>query len=376
MKYNKFTKVYNQILNDENVFLPCEFGINQINSMIQPKYKWFGIYQILNQYVQQQKVTPIPKVFFIDICKHIKTKEFQILKYTYQSIAKLLDNYQYELAEDFKNNLINGSLYIISTRQISDNLTNDEMLKIYNIISNIFDQDDVEKIIYECSKSVSGITSSLKTFDLKYNDIFIFINQNKIIKRSWTTTIQHELTHFIHRIVGYDKALKRSVEIPSNGFDLYLNNKDFFNKIFNIKNNEKPSNNILEFIKYIIKPRQQDTSIKHIVMQFQRQYERNNKEISSYKDDPKLKQNINQRLKWLAEIIDKISNLKYYQSIQWKNNLLLITNKFENLTLENKLKYNFIHAIIGYIIYDKILFKRNIKQIMFNHFKKFKYRDN
>ena len=55
--------------------------------------------------------------------------------------------------------------------------------------------------------------------------VFIFLNQNKIIKRSWTTTLEHELTHFVQRIVGHEKSLKRSVEIPGNGYGLYLKNK-------------------------------------------------------------------------------------------------------------------------------------------------------
>ena len=372
---NKFEKVYNEILNDINSSLPCEFGINEISEAVKPKYKWFGMYEILNEYVEEEETTPIPKQFFIDICKNIKTKEFQILKYEYTKIAKLLDDYNYELIEDFKKNLINGTLYIISSKQISDNLSNKVMINIYNVLSNIFDEDDLEKIIYECGKNVSGITSSLKLFDLKYNDIFIFINQNKIVQRSWTTTLEHELTHFIHRIVGYEKALKRSVEVPGNGYGIYLNHKEFFDKLFNINEDEKISNNILDFIKYVVHPREQDTSIKHILMEFQREYERNNKEFSSYKGDPLLQKNIDQRINWLNKFIKDILNIDY-SSKEWKNNLLLIKQNFDNLSLNDKIKYNLIHTIIGFLIYEKILSERKLKTKLINHFKTFIYRDN
>lgn len=373
---NKFEKIYNEILNDLNTSLPNEFGINEINEVINPKYKWFGMYQILNEYVEEKETTPVPKQFFIEICKNIKTKKFQILTYPYEKILEMLDNYQYELIDDFKNNLINGTLYIISSKQISDNLLNSEMNNIFNILSNNFNEDEIEQIIQQCSKNVKGITSTLKLFDFKYKNIFIFINQDKIVNRSWTITLEHELTHFIHRIIGYEKSLKRSAEIPGNGYGLYLQNKQFFDMIFNINDDQKISNNILEFIKYIIKPREQDTSIKHILMNFQREYERNNKEISSFKNDPKLKNNINQRINWLNNLLEKISNKSYFQSSEWKENLNLINQDWNNLSINDKMKYDFIHAIIGYLIYNKILFQRNIKQKLTEHFQTFKYRDN
>lgn len=224
---NKFEKISNEILNDLNISLPNEFGINEINKAINPKYKWFGMYQILNEYVEEKETTP-----------------------------------------------------------------------------------------------------------------------------------------------------KRLIEIPGNGYGLYLQNKQFFDMIFNINDDQKISNNILEFIKYIIKPREQDTSIKHILMNFQREYERNNKEISSFKNDPKLKNNINQRINWLNNLLEKISNKSYFQSSEWKENLNLINQDWNNLSINDKMKYDFIHAIIGYLIYNKILFQRNIKQKLTEHFQTFKYRDN
>ena len=374
---NNFNKIVNEILNDV-ISLPCQFNISQISKQLTPKYKWFGLYEILNEYVEENETTPIPKQFFIDICKHIKTKQFQILKYPFEEILKLLNDYNYEFIEELKNNLVNGNLYIISSKQISDNLSNTEMFKIYNLLLNTFNEDEIEKIIYECGKEISGVTSSLNIFNNidNYNNIFIFLNQNKIIKRSWTTTLEHELTHFVQRIVGHKKSLKRSVEIPGNGYVLYLKNKQFFDKLFNIKNDKKISNNILEFIKYILKPVQQDTSFKHIVMQFQREYQRTNKEISSFKGDVRLSKNFEQRLNWLNKFLNKFSKSDYFDSIEWKNNLQLIQNNYDDLLLNEKIKYDLIYAIIGYLIYENILPNKNFKDKLINHFKTFKFRDN
>ena len=374
---NKFGDIYNEILNNIEQF-PCSFDINEIHEIVKPTYKWFGIREIINEYVEEKTTTPIPKDFFIDICKNIKTKEFQILVYPFEKIVSMLDNYDYELIEDFKNNLKNGKLYIISSKQISYNLTNSERIKIYNLLLDTFNEDEIEKIIYECGKSVKGITSSLKIFDNinSYNNIFIFINQNKIVKRSWTTTLEHELTHFIQRVIGYEKTLKKSIEIPGNGYGLYLKHKDFFDKLFNLQDDKSPQNNILEFIKYVIKPVEQDTSFKHICMQFQREYERTNKEISSYKDDEHLIKNFVQRENWLNTFLNKISNDNYFNSNEWKDNLKLIQNDYDELSLDEKIKYDLIHAIIGFFIYEHVLPKKCIKEKIFNHFKHFNYREN
>lgn len=374
---NKLNKIVNEILNDA-ISLPCQFNISQISKQLKPTYKWFGLYEILNEYVEENETTPIPKQFFIDICKNIKTKQFQILKYPFEKILKLLNDYNYEFIEEFKNNLVNGNLYIISSKQISDNLSNTEMFKIYNLLLNTFNEDEIEKIIYECGKEISGVTSSLNVFNNidNYNNIFIFLNQNKIIKRSWTTTLEHELTHFVQRIVGHEKSLKRSIEIPGNGYGLYLKNKQFFDKLFNIKNDKKISNNILEFIKYIIKPVQQDTSFKHIVMQFQREYQRTNKEISSFKGDVRLSKNFAQRLNWLNQFLNKFSKSDYFDSIEWKNNLQLIQNNYDDLSLNEKIKYDLIYAIIGYLIYENILPGKKFKDKLIKHFKTFNFRDN
>ena len=254
----------------------------------------------------------------------------------------------------------------------------ERMIKIYNLLSYTFNEDEIEKIVNECGKNVKGITSSLKIFDNinSYKNIFIFINQDKIVKRSWSTTLEHELTHFIQRVIGYEKTLKRSIEVPGNGYGLYLKHKDFFDKLLNLQDDEKPNNNVLEFIKYIIKPVEQDTSFKHICMQFQREYERNNKEISSYKDDKRLNKNFEQREKWLNIFLNKISNDEYFNSNEWKNNLKLIKNNYEELSLDEKIKYDLIHAIIGFLIYEKVLPEKSMKEKLIHHFKTFKYRSN
>jgi hypothetical protein len=372
-RMKKLLTVYNEIINDENTSLPNIFDINDINE-IQPKFKWFNIYQIINEYVEDNELTPIPKKLFNKICKDIKTKEFQILTYSYNDIADLLTEYEYEFKNEFKANLVNGNLYIISSKQFTDDFFNqDEMYVYYSKLLKYFSEEEVEYILSIIQRSESGITSTINRFDpIEHKCVFIFINQNKIYKRSWTTTLEHELTHFIQRIVG-ESAFKRSKTIPGNGYGIYQNYKDFFDKIFN----KQISNNLLEFIHYIIRNKEQDTSIKHILMNFQRYYEFQNKERSCHKNDIETKNiNLNQRLTWLNNIFSQLNNKDYFLSETWKNNINLIKNDFESLTDVNKMNRNFIYAMIGFLIYEELLPERNVKNKLINHFKSFKFRDN
>jgi hypothetical protein len=232
-RMKKLLTVYNEIINDENTSLPNIFDINDINE-IQPKFKWFNIYQIINEYVEDNELTPIPK------------------------------------------------------------------------------------------------------------------------------------------IVG-ESTFKRSKIIPGNGYGFYQKHKDFFDKIFN----KQISNNLFEFIHYIIRNKEQDTSIKHILMNFQRYYEFKNKERSCYKTDIETKNiNLKQRLTWLNNIFSQLNNTDYFLSETWKNNINLIKNDFESLNDGNKMHRNFIYAVIGFLIYEELLPERNVKNKLINHFKTFKFRDN
>lgn len=374
MKFDNFNKIYQKLINDKNKILPNIFDINTINEISIPKYKWFGIYEILNEYVENIELTSIPKQFFIDVCKNIKTKKFQILKYSYQKIANLLDNYYYEYTDDFKNHLIKGGvLYIISSKYISDNLDNKQMNTIYNELLKTFNEEEIENIIYKISTDVCGLTSTLDDFNpIIFKNVFIFINQNRIINRSWSSTLEHEITHFIQRIVGPEKTFKRLKDVPGNSYQIYVNNKKFFDNIFANKVNK----NVCEFIHYILKTKEQHESIKHILMEFQRYYERNNKEKSSFRNDILTKkQNINKRIIWLNNFLNSLNNV-YFKSKNWEEKILLINKNWNELSNEQKIQYNLIHAILGYKIYEFMLPNLNIKNQLIKHFSMFKYRDN
>lgn len=166
-----------------------------------------------------------------------------------------------------------------------------------------------------------------------------------------------------------DKSLRRSKTLPGNGYGIYMKNKEFFDNMFQ----NSIDNNILEFINYIVKNKEQDTSIKHILMGFQREYERHNKERSPYKEDEdNNRKNLNQRLMWLEYVLDHTD----FNSKEWSSKLQLIRKNWKELNDGARQDYDFAYALIGYFIYKNILPGRQIDEKLNQHFKTFKYRDN
>lgn len=78
-------------------------------------------------------------------------------------------------------------------------------------------------------------------------------------------------------------------------------------------------------------------------MSFQREYERHNKERSSYKDDAaNNSRNTKQRLMWLEYVIEHID----FNSEEWISKLKLIREDWEKLDDNAHQDYDFAYALI------------------------------
>lgn len=342
---NKFDKIYNQILLQHKNQFQFE-NLDIINDLSTFKHKWFNVYQILNEYVEDPNLTPVPRQFFEDICNKIKTDQYYLVTYSFNQIYNLLKIYNYQYSEQFKNKLQqNGILYICSDKQINEQ--NFEIYdKLYSILIKTFNEDQIDHIIQKAGEDLGGVTSVFEK-----NRAFIFINQNRIINDSWKETLEHELTHFIQKIIGINKTLKRTKLSPTIDYNFYLNNKFFLDKLFNNKVNKY----FLEFVSYIFTQSEQHTTIKNILNRFQKQCIKQGQ-----------KQNKNQ---WIKEKIEHL-NVNFLDTNQWKDNIDFLRNKqWKEMTNQQKEKYNWIFAIIAYYLYKKFLNDYyNIDQYLIHHF--------
>lgn len=72
---NQFNDAYHKIL-DNIKQLSCEFDINEINELIKPKYKQFGIIEIVNEYFEEKTLKRSVEVPGNGYGLYLKHKDF------------------------------------------------------------------------------------------------------------------------------------------------------------------------------------------------------------------------------------------------------------------------------------------------------------
>lgn len=170
------------------------------------------------------------------------------------------------------------------------------------------------------------------------------------------------LHEFLDEYVDLEKNCKTKV-VPGNGLGIYLNNKKFFDKIFGEVND-----NALKFISYIIKEREQDTSMKRIATVFERAYENELNEENLPK-----KEALAQRENWLNKEILKLEESSFLESDEWSKKQKIIKSDWTRLSDEDKEFYDFAFAEIGFLLFEKFLKERQLKEELKLHFKTFAY---
>lgn len=370
-----FKKVYLDILNNQSI--DSDNWLN--NNDLAYESIYLNTYRILNEYVENPQLTPIPKNVFIDIIKHLKTKINNKYTITYKEIHDLLYKYDYQYYDDFKQNLLkynkfNGKLTIAI-------LNNDPNI-IHEFLDEEFDFIKINDLINQLNNDPTGITDSwnkdLSSPKILDKNIVILINRDLIqLDQSWKDALEHELTHFIQRIVGFNKTLQKRIQYNGpNSVNQYNNNVKQLIDIILSKTTLNKNNVITgfnRFINYILKSNEIEPSSKSCINRFQRMYETSKIAFNNNKFKLNIKK-LEDRLIWLNEFLNKINNLQYYNSEEFINlfDTYFLKNK-NNLTYYQFLQYNQLFAILIYIIYR--LNNINIEQDIKEHFKTFILRD-
>lgn len=370
-----FKKIYLDILNNQSI--DSDNWLN--NNDLTYESIYLNTYRILNEYVENPQLTPIPKNVFIDIIKRLKTKINNKYTITYKEIHDLLYRYDYQYYDDFKQNLLkynkfNGKLTIAI-------LNNDPNI-IHEFLDEEFDFIKINDLINQLNNDPTGIIDSwnkdLSSPKILDKNVVILINRDLIqLDQSWKDTLEHELTHFIQRIVGFNKTLQKRIQYNGpNSVNQYNNNVKQLIDIILSKTTLNKNNVIAgfnRFINYILKPNEIEPSSKSCINRFQRMYETSKITFNNNKFKLNIKK-LEDRLIWLNEFLNKINNLQYYNSEEFINlfDTYFLKNK-NNLTYYQFLQYNQLFAILIYIIYK--LNNINIEQDIKEHFKTFILRD-
>lgn len=232
---------------------------------------------ILNEYVSDPELTPVPKEFLNLICSKVKFRRDNVTIISIKELYELLREYEYPYYSDFKNSLrtLNGNLYIVMLFDRDFEFVGDDSIlkfnSTYQFLLNTIKNENIcnqlcKELLNEKNKNVDALCSKTDS-DLRNNKFFennclIYISlKTEFIKDS----LEHELTHFVQKTVGFNKTETQIKQ--NNRFNL---NKDSAQKLIdwiktNISSDSIIINKLISFFSIKFRSNELHQSIKAVL---------------------------------------------------------------------------------------------------------------
>ena len=113
---SRFEEIYLRIINEMNSISNVEPEFIDYNN-IEDTYNIIteDTISIINEYVKDPELIPIPKDFLNVICSRVKYRRDNVTIISMKELYELLREYEYPFYDDFKNSLktFSGNLYIV-----------------------------------------------------------------------------------------------------------------------------------------------------------------------------------------------------------------------------------------------------------------------
>ena len=335
IRENKFKKIY------EKVIAEC------------------NIYNVITEYVNDSSTTPINKNLFNYICSQVR-KPTSYIKISFDKILSFIqkDTYNHinKLIEILQNNS-NNFLYIFSI-SVSDEK---DLNSFYKFLINKISNEEYNYI--KSQYNFNNITSTGLTLAKRKDNLPFYIIINRYENLTWKDTLEHELTHFIQKLIGNQISLPKVKGIQTSEIDHILNDIFSYIDAFHFSN-DKEKYSLFYSLKYMLNSKELHQSIKNCLNFLQRTYENHNKHITRQLEHSIDKNSIlNYRLNWLNEFTNYLTSDKFKK---------LFKNKIENNTLTLHERKELFYKMS----YSALLLVEDMKIKSINHFKTFKFRDN
>ena len=383
---SKFEQLFRKILAEQQSITDVDYDFIQQESSYDAPLE--GTRFILNEYVKDPDFTPIPKQVLNEICSLVKFRKDNVVKISFKKVYELLDEYDYEYYDEFKMNLMqrslyDGSLYIVLLFDI-DRENPIPLNRSYAFINSyVNDENASRRMLEEILKAgevdaLCSVSNQEKLDDWFFNgNAMIYISLfGEFLKDS----LEHELTHFIQRIVGLDKSLqKQFTKAEFSSFAMKDAQKiqtlhDFICKL--AEGDSDIQRMLIGFFQMKLNPRELDQSIKAVLNGFQRVYEHNafsfieELDINERRRNQlEAKKDLSFRMKWVEIFLKKI------ESDEFLNDYLKPMLKQQNYDNEFFRKNRPFFTVILYLGI-KLMLDFGIEERVIRHFKEFKFRDN
>lgn len=362
---------------------------NELKSYMIPQRSFLNLCTLINETIKSVELTPVPDEVLIECYTNLKTISNGCYKISYEKIIEIVENSTYMLSDTFTNSLkkyandITGNLFIIRTEidESADYYNNKTFLKINSIIN-----DEERSFEFLASllnnRNSNGLTIIKRNIDIEeYKDCLIFIKESN---ENFKDTVEHEFTHFIRRICKYDKSLPKTFEhkINPSTSQKYFS---IINKAFTSISNEQKYM-LYQFITDKLNNEdEQHQTIKSMIKFFIRRYEKDNKK---YEVNHKLL-SINQiesleitlkskfRKNWIETLLNRINSYEIFESENLKNYLNELKKSWE-YEIRNIVQTNDVileEFSLLYLIVKNDFKEYDIDRLIYDEFKKFKFRD-
>lgn len=393
---NRFNEIFEKYLNETELSMigmdSTNEGYVELNPIIMENF----VLEAINEN-EFPELAPVPKPVLNFICSKIKTRNISKFEISYKEIFELLKNYNYKDLYDFKQTL--KILQVFDSGYLCIGVCPyefKEFLKLFE--SNEMDLNRIKLFFQQSADSQSGNTfSGDPILKAHFKNACIWLNKDFIIPNStWKDTLSHELTHFIHRIVIFQrtsftgKIEKNIINEPNSWYtriSLDENTEQKFSDIFgNLLKNYNPIvlTKLISLFKGTLYSREEATVVQNIMNGFQRMYEQQNMvdgkpnyknfEINHISENYKDK-----REEFLKNLLNTINDPDFFNTAYGKNVINHLMN-FNNQKIKSIYAYQkeFKEAIyiLQYLCIKNIMPEWRIDEKLKRHFEIFKFRDN
>ena len=347
-----------------------------------------GVTKIIDEYVKDPAFTPVPKELLDYVCSMSPLKKPGIASVPFKEICKKLKDFDYEYFNEFKTNLesrslLDGKLFIMTAYGIDDSDVYPAFNRTYNAINSAVKDIDASFKLFETLKRMKDADAFCTVEDSSdplagfFNgNAFIFVSLFAEFKKD---SLEHELTHFVQRIVGFDKSLKKSY--TSAEFNSFMTKdiekaKALSELSKTMTDSADGVSMLMGFFASKFNSRELDQTIKAILNGFQRIYEEDRLDfVSPQLEFDRHKKNRAEsrgdrtlRMRWLSDFIRIVNEPAFVRDYVKP---CLKSNSYDN---EFFRKNRVIFIVVAYLGFKK-MFSFSIDDALVDHFKSFKFRD-
>lgn len=313
----------------------------------------------------------IPQQMFQLIIETISNaKNINLFEFKYSDLLQYTLDYDYQNAQLLRQQLAkqsqNGSYYILIC-DYDQNL-------YYNELKSILTLKEISQL-YTNMHSIMGITRFGFTHKLNNTtkNCLTILNKPLLQLDDWISTLEHQMTHFIQRLIGVQQTLDKSYQKKiDKDKDTHPDILRIVQKIVKYSGeDQKMKKQLINKFTYMLAKNQLQETLKTLLVMFKNMYQR---QITYYNGkiiNVTIKTDNDNKKEWLKQFLKTINSNAYLESKEFKNAIKLWKKKSILCSEEELVKHRYISYILCYLAVKNVLPDLNIDKKLQQYFDTF-----